>query len=233
MDCVPVCNSSLSARDVYYVGISSNSTKKRRENGYGHNPELCEAIRKAGGIRKIGIYILEEVDDAVTAGRLEAYYVNEVYHCVYDPYHPETCYGYNKQTGGLTGFSLCQYSRDLISKSKSVPVLQAAKDEDKVIALYASMKIAEDISDITLENISRATRSAAYTAGGFRWFKLSPYLSPEQIEKIFYRDNIAGLILPFSPSVIFADAAKKLDSKHEAAGENPAAILLPEGGEQA
>ena len=194
---------------------------------------MCEAIRKAGGIRKIGIYILEEVDDAVTAGRLEAYYVNEVYHCVYDPYHPETCYGYNKQTGGLTGFSLCQYSRDLISKSKSVPVLQAAKDEDKVIALYASMKIAEDISDITLENISRATRSAAYTAGGFRWFKLSPYLSPEQIEKIFYRDNIAGLILPFSPSVIFADAAKKLDSKHEAAGENPAAILLPEGGEQA
>ena len=117
--------------------------------------------------------------------------------------------------------------------SKSVRVLQAAKDEDKVIALYASMKIAEDISDITLENISRATRSAAYTAGGFRWFKLSPYLSPEQIEKIFYRDNIAGLILPFSPSVIFADAAKKLDSKHEAAGENPAAILLPEGGEQA
>ena len=115
---------------MYYVGISSNSTKKRRENGYGHNPELREAIRKAGGIRKIGIYILEEVDDAVTAGRLEAYYVNEVYHCVYDPYHPETCYGYNRQTGGLTGFSLCQYSRDLIAKSKSVPVLQAAKDED-------------------------------------------------------------------------------------------------------
>ena len=200
---------------------------------YGHNPELREAIRKAGGIRKIGIYILEEVDDAVTAGRLEAYYVNEVYHCVYDPYHPETCYGYNRQTGGLTGFSLCQYSRDLIAKSKSVPVLQAAKDEDKVIALYASMKIAEDISDIAWENISRATRSAAYTAGGFRWFKLSPYLSPEQIEKIFYRDNIAGLILPFSLSVIFADAAKKLDSKHEAAGENPAAVLLPEGGEQA
>ena len=25
---------------MYYVGISSNSTKKRRENGYGHNPEL-------------------------------------------------------------------------------------------------------------------------------------------------------------------------------------------------
>ena len=24
---------------MYYVGISSNSTKKRRENGYGHNPE--------------------------------------------------------------------------------------------------------------------------------------------------------------------------------------------------
>lgn len=69
---------------MYYVGISSNSTKKRRENGYGHNPELREAIRKAGGIRKIGIYILEEVDDAVTAGRLEAYYVNEVYHCVYE-----------------------------------------------------------------------------------------------------------------------------------------------------
>ena len=61
------------------MGISSNSTKKRRENGYGHNPELREAIRNAGGIRKIGIYILEEVDDAVTAGRLEAYYVNEVY----------------------------------------------------------------------------------------------------------------------------------------------------------
>ena len=58
--------------EMYYVGISSNSTKKRRENGYGHNPELREAIRDAGGIRKIGIYILDEVDDAATAGRLEA-----------------------------------------------------------------------------------------------------------------------------------------------------------------
>ena len=122
--------------------------------GYGHNSELREAIREAGGIRNIGISILAKVDDAETTGQLEAYYVNEVYHCLYDPDHPDTCYGYNKQTGGLTGYTLCEHSKSLISKAKSIPVAQIEADADKLVAIYTSMKIVEKVTGIPWTSVS-------------------------------------------------------------------------------
>ena len=59
--------------EMYYVGITSNKLKDRWENGYGNNPELREAVREAGGVKKIGIYKLATVDDKTTAGQLESY----------------------------------------------------------------------------------------------------------------------------------------------------------------
>lgn len=215
---------------MYYVGISSNSLKERWSNGYGNNKELRKAVHDAGGVGNIEIYILDIVDDGETAGSLEAYYVNEVYHSLYDPDHPETCHGYNKQTGGLTGYTLCPYSKGLISRAKNVPVAQIAADEDKLIAVYASIKAVEDYIKIPWRSVSSVIHGHQNTTHGYRFADLRPFLTSHQIETIFYKEDTVELLTPLDLKALYASLPSKKEKKPAAAGDNPAVLSLPEGG---
>ena len=134
--------------EMYYVGLSSNDIDVRLGHWYGHNPELTDAIREAGGMKNVGVYILFETPDFCKGNDLEKYYIAH-YHSLYDPDAPGGGYGYNKQDGGLFGYTLCQYSKDLISKAHNKPVAQLAKYENKIIAIYASLKIADEVTGIS------------------------------------------------------------------------------------
>lgn len=216
---------------MFYVGISSKDIQTRWRNSYGTNPEFRRAVKAVGGVGNIGIYILDIVDDGATAGQLESYYVNEVYHSLYDPDHPETCYGYNKQTGGLTGFTLCEYSRRLISKATSVPVAQIEPCADKLCAVYSSMMVAEKITEISHKQISFAVCGQHLSAGGYRWADLTLYLTPYQIEKIFYSKDTVGLLTQLDLKALYESLPPKKEKKTAAAGDNPAVLSLPEGGD--
>ena len=214
---------------MFYVGISSNDMQTRWRNSYSANPEFRKAVKDVGGVGNIGICILDVVDDGETAGKLEAHYVNDVFHSLYDPDHPETCYGYNKQTGGLTGFTLCEYSRRLISKAASTPVAQIELCEDKLCAVYSSMMVAEKITEISHKQISATVCGSHLSAGGYRWADLTLYLTPHQIEKNFYKRETAGLVTTLDLKVLYASLPPKKEKKTAAAGDNPAVVSLPEG----
>lgn len=46
--------------EMYYVGLSSNDIDVRLDYWYGHNKELTDAIRDAGGMKNVGVFILCE-----------------------------------------------------------------------------------------------------------------------------------------------------------------------------
>lgn len=203
--------------EMYYVGVSSNDIDVRRSNGYGNNKELRKAIREAGGMKNVKIYILAENVDASTAAALERKYI-AYYHSLYDPDAPGGGYGYNKQDGGFFGFQYCQYSKDLISQSQSVPVAQISRYEDKIIAIYASQKIANEVTGIPWRNITKTVNNPNrnHTAGNYRWISLKPYLTKEQIEKIFYSKDDSDMTIPIDPKDIYASIKsrpKKTNSK--------------------
>lgn len=61
--------------EMYYVGVSSNDIDIRLSNGYGNNKELRKAIRDAGGMKNVKIYIISRDVDASTAAALEREYI--------------------------------------------------------------------------------------------------------------------------------------------------------------
>lgn len=217
--------------EMYYVGVSSNDIDIRLSNGYGNNKELRKAIRDAGGMKNVKIYIISRDVDASTAAALEREYIAK-YHSLYDPDAPRGGYGYNKQDGGFFGFQYCQYSKDLISKSKSVPVAQISRCEDKIIAIYASQKIANEVTGISWRNITKNINNPDrnHTAGNYRWISLKPYLTKEQIEKIFYSNDASDVIIPLDPNILYADIKTKPKAKknRQAAGAIPAAVHFDE-----
>lgn len=215
--------------EMYYVGLSSNDIDVRLGYWYGHNTELIDAIREAGGMKNVGVYILCETPDFWKANYLEKYYIS-YYHSLYDPYSPDGGYGYNKQDGGLFGYTVCQYSKDLNSKAHNKPVAQLSKYENKIIAIYASLRIAAQITGIPWKQISAVLCDLQHTAGGYRWISLKPYLSKEQIEKIFYSKDASDVIIPLDPIILYSDIKTKSKAKksQQAAGAIPAAVLVDE-----
>lgn len=212
--------------EMYYVGVSSNDIDVRQSNGYGHNKELSKAIKDAGGMKNVKVYILAANVDAPTAAALERKYI-KYYHSLYNPYAPDGGYGYNKQDGGLSGFTLCQYSKDQISKAKNVPVAQIAKDENKIIAIYASLLTAEQETGTPWRQISKTINGIHYTASGYRWISLKPYLSPELIEHIFYSTDTEDIVIPLDPNVLYSQIKNKLKVNTSQGGGNcPAAFLM-------
>lgn len=214
--------------EMYYVGVSSNDIDIRLSNGYGNNKELRNAIRDAGGMKNVKIYIIAKDVDASTAAALERAYIAK-YHSLYDPDAPGGGYGYNKQDGGFFGFQYCQYSKDLISQSKSVPVAQISRYEDKIIRIYASQKIANEVTGISWRNISRTiNRPYRYhSAGGFRWISLEPYLSKDLINEIFYSKDESDVVIPLDPNILYSDIKTKPKAKKnaQAVGVIPAAAV--------
>lgn len=217
--------------EMYYVGISSNEIEVRLCQGYGHNKELTDAISDAGGYKNIGVYILCDTPDFWKANGLEKHYIS-YYHSLYDPNAPGGGYGYNKQDGGLFGYTVCQYSKDLISQSKSVPVAQISLYEDKILRIFASQFVAYEKTGISWKLISKTIRNPYryHSAGGFRWISLKPYLTKELIERIFYSKDASDVTIPLDPNILYADIKTKPKAKKntQAAGAIPAAVLVDE-----
>ena len=215
--------------EMYYVGVSSNDIDIRLSNGYGNNKELRKAIRDAGGMKNVKIYIIAKDVDASTAAALEREYIAK-YHSLYDPDAPGGGYGYNKQDGGFFDFQYCQYSKDLISQSKSVPVAQISRYEDKIIRIYASQKIANEVTGISWKNITKAVNGINNSAGKSRWISLKPYLSKDLINEIFYSKDESDVVIPLDPQILYNDIKVKPKKKKntKAAGAIPAAVLVEE-----
>lgn len=217
--------------EMYYVGISSNEIEVRLCQGYGHNKELTDAINDAGGYKNIGVYILCDTPDFWKANGLEKHYIS-YYHSLYDPDAPGGGYGYNKQDGGLFGYTVCQYSKDLISQSKSVPVAQISLYEDKILRIFASQFVAYEKTGISWKLISKTIRNPYryHSAGGFRWISLKPYLTKELIERIFYSKDASDVTIPLDPNILYADIKTKPKAKKntQAAGAIPAAVHFDE-----
>lgn len=215
--------------EMYYVGLSSNDIDVRVRNWYGNNPELTCAIREAGGMKNVGVYILCETPDFWKGNDLEKHYIS-YYHSLYNPYDLDNCYGYNKQDGGFFGWHHCQFSKDLISQAKGKPVAQISRYEDKIIAIYASLKIADEVTGISWRNIQKVVKGANNSAGGYRWISLEPYLSKDLIHEIFYSMDESDVIIPLDPNILYADIKTKPKAKKntQAAGSIPAAVLVDE-----
>ena len=217
--------------EMYYVGLSSNDIDVRLGHWYGHNPELIDAIREAGGMKNVGVYILCETPDFWKANGLEKHYIS-YYHSLYDPDAPGGGYGYNKQDGGLFGYTLCQHSKDLISQSKSVPVAQISLYEDKILCIFASQFVAYEKTGISWKLISKAIRNPDryHSAGKSRWISLKPYLSKDLINEIFYSKDESDVVIPLDPQILYNDIKVKPKKKKntQAAGAIPAAVLVEE-----
>lgn len=59
---------------------------------------------------------------------------------------------------------------------------------------------------------------------------LTLYLTPYQIEKIFYSKDTVGLLTQLDLKALYESLPPKKEKKTAAAGDNPAALSLPEGG---
>ena len=201
--------------EMYYVGVSSNDMDVRVHYWYGNNPELIDAIRKAGGMKNVKKYIIAKDVDASTAAALERKYISK-YHSLYNPYDLDNCYGYNKQDGGFFGWHHCQFSKDKISQAKGKPVAQILLDENKIFRIYASQKIAEDETGIAWQNISKAVNGINNSAGGYRWTSLDPFMSPKLKDRIFYSKDDSDMTIPIDPKDIYSSIKsrpKKTNSK--------------------
>ena len=170
-----------------YVGYSDGPLDERWKNGDGYkgHPEFFADIEKYGW-ENIGKRAVMRGMSKQVVRNCEPFFIKW--------FNTQWPHGYNKDSGGTSGYHRCQYTKDKIRAALSLPIAQIDRETGEIINVWPSIKAAATALKISAGDISLAANGHRKSAGGYDWHFVS---------------------------------------KHEAAGENPAAVLLPEGGEQA
>ena len=87
--------------------------------------------------------------------------------------------------------------------------------EDKLCAVYSSMMVAEKITGISHKQISFAVCGQHLSSGGYRWADLTLYLTPYQIEKIFYSKDTVGLLTRLDLKALYESLPLKKRRKQQ------------------
>ena len=146
-----------------YLGYSTGDPEKRWQNGnnYRHNLEFTQAVEAAGGWQNIQkILLIKDVSPAV-ALFYEPYFIR-----FFDTMPP---HGYNKNTGGKSGFTWCQEVKNKISAALSKAVDQIDPETGAVLATWPSMSEASRATGINDTAIWRAAHGQPNKAAVYDW----------------------------------------------------------------
>ena len=151
-----------------YVGYCTGDPEKRWKNGnnYRHNLEFTQAVEASGGWQNIQkILLIKDVSPAV-ALFYEPYFIR-----FFDTMPP---HGYNKNTGGKSGFTWCQDTKDKISAglkraNLGKPVYQIDLITGNIIATFPSIKAASEATGINADSIWKVVHGYRKKAGEFYW----------------------------------------------------------------